>query len=846
MTEPEAAIATDDYTYPKSGNPVMNGLRTAAAFSLLWGQLLVFLFVLEVPYWLWDRFVSKHRGDAFYAGQKRIVKWFFRLYPFGRRRMINLRKDAFPKPCVVVINHQSMLDILLALTLPINARWIIKKWAAKIPLMGELNNLSRHIVVEDGDEADPNRPRGFETALEWLKKDVSVVVFPEGSRSPDGRMRRFKNGAFMLAVDAQVPIVPVVMHGTGACVRKGGPAVNPPDIVLQVLEPVASKGFEGELGAARLKAEVQDRMQAALKRLRDGQEKGGVAWPIGVISRLGMFACALVIAGLAGLSIYVNNFCIAEPPRYDGDRALAQTEVITRDDAKRLGKNWRRERENVNEIGLVGNAWQRGYANAKLSQDLVEKQEQHLLKTAREFLPNAASLWFVKQLVGVNNRRLPEYVTDAEKLEVLGLSEGSIDHHPDDVPLYHRILNYHAVHDISHMFIDSPLVSSGEIVGCTGFAAWGKATLSGDIMVGRNFDFEAGPVFDEDKAVLYVWPENGIAYVHVAWAGMAGAVTGMNAEGLYIHLNAGRTADTGWGRIGTPVSMLVRRVLEQARTIDEAYAILRDAQVFVSDSYLVASRTDGRAVVVEKSPTLCAMREAGREGLLLQTNHFLTAPFADDVENKKQMETATTLYRWARLEELTDRHYGNLNPKLTQEILRDDNGKGDKDLGLGNRNAIDSGICSHSVIANVSRGELWVSTGPHTFGKYIRVDVRRMLAAGPEGALRLSNLPEFDLARDMRLGVADDLAEFRKAAKAARVALDSDDLTAADTNVRTCVNLNENSFETAYLQGRLAYEKEKYKDAVSHFQTALDRDPHYEEVRAHIRVWLKKAEESAG
>jgi len=845
LTEPQVPVASDDYAYPKPGNVVMNALRTGAAFGLLWTQLIFFLFVLEVPYWLWDRFVSKHRGDAFYRGEQRIIRWFFRLYPFGRKRMINVRAGAFPTPCVVVINHQSMLDILLALLLPINARWIIKKWAAKIPLMGELNNLSRHIVVEDEDETDPDRPRGFETALDWLKKDVSVVVFPEGSRSPDGRMRRFKNGAFMLAVDAQVPIVPVVLHGTGACVRKGSPWVNQPDLVMQVLAPVSTKGLEGEIGAARLKADVQDRMQAALKRLRDGQEKSGVGWPIGVLSRLGMAACALLIAALAGLSIYVNNFCIAEPPTYSGDRSLASTEVVKREEFTRLGKNWRRSREHVNEIGLVGDPWQRGYANAKLGQDLVEKQEQHLLKTAREFLPNSASLWFVKQLVGVNNRDLPNYVTDAEKLEVLGLAEGSIDHHPDDVPLYHRILNYHAVHDISHMFIDSPLVSRGEIVGCTGFAAWGKASFTGDIMVGRNFDFEAGPVFDEDKAILYVWPDNGIAYVHVAWAGMAGAVTGMNAEGLYIHLNAGRTTDTGFGRIGTPVSMLVRRVLEQARTIEEAHAIIRDAQVFVSDSYLVASRTDGRAVVIEKSPTHCAMREAAREGLVLQTNHFLADPFANDEANQKQIETATTMYRWARLEELTDRHYGNINPKLTLEILRDEKGKGDKELGLGNRNAIDAGICSHSVVANVSRGEMWVSAGPHTFGKYIRVDVRRMLAAGPEGALRITNPPDFDLGRDMRLAIGDDLEEFRKAAKAARVSLDDDDLAGAEPVIRTCQNLNENSFETAYLQGRLAFAKKKYAEAAKKFQAALDRDPHYEEVRAHIRVWLKRAEEEA-
>ena len=70
-----------EYSYPKPSNAVMNVLRSACAYTLLAGQMLLFLFVLEIPYWLADRFLAKHRGDAFYAGQKRIARWFFRLYP---------------------------------------------------------------------------------------------------------------------------------------------------------------------------------------------------------------------------------------------------------------------------------------------------------------------------------------------------------------------------------------------------------------------------------------------------------------------------------------------------------------------------------------------------------------------------------------------------------------------------------------------------------------------------------------------------------------------------------------------------------------------------------------------
>ena len=824
----------------------MNVLRTAGAYGLLAFQLAFFLFVLELPYWIADRFFAKHRGDAFCAGQRALGRWFFRLYPFGQQRHVNVRRKAFPSPCVIVCNHQSTLDILLALKLPVNARWLIKGWPFKYPLMGELNKLCRHIQVdEDEAETDPDRPRGYEQALNYLKEGVSVLVFPEGSRSPDGEIHRFKNGAFVLAVDAQVPIVPVIFEGTGACVHKGSPVVRHPDVIIKVLEPIPTTGLKEPRDAAELKQRVHETMKTELASLRAAKRP---SYPRihGWLTRLGMAGVACVIALMVGVSIYVNNWCIALPPAYDGSRALADTDVVERtmqeNPVQLLGENWRRERDGIHEIGLTGNSWERGYANARLCRDLTEAQEKLLLEKVNEFVPNRAAFWVVKHLVAINNRDLPDHLTDAEKLEVLGLTDGSIDHHPDEAPLYHRILNYHAAHDISHIFIDHPLVTTSEFVGCTSFAAWGDATLNGDLLIGRNFDFEAGEVFDVDKAIVYVWPEDGIPYVHVAWAGMAGAVTGMNREGISVHVNAARTSDVEFGNIGTPVSLLVRRVLEKARTIDEANAIIAQAQVFVSDTYMVASRAEKRAVVIEKSPSQCAMRE-GENSMLLQTNHMLTQPLKDDPVNIEQVERATTTYRWERLAELLEARRGDINAKACQDILRDRKGRGNKDLGLGNRNTIDAGICCHSVIFNVSSGEMWVSRAPHTYGAYVHVPVQRMLEAGPGGALRMRYEKQLNLAGDARGADNENLVEFRKQARFARAFIDDEELEKAESAVRTMRNTNPKSFETSYCEGRLAYMKEEYAKAEKKFEEALERDPHYEDVREHIRQWLQRAKD---
>ncbi|MCA8946242.1 MAG: 1-acyl-sn-glycerol-3-phosphate acyltransferase, partial [Planctomycetes bacterium] len=469
--------ADPDSSYPPASNPVMNVVRAVCAYGLLGTQLAFFLFVLELPYWLADRFFVRHRGDAFYSGQRRIARWFFRLFPFGQQRHVNVRRKAFPSPCVIVCNHQSTLDILMALMLPVNARWMIKGWPFKYPLMGELNKLARHIQVEETKaEVDSDRPRGYDTALNWLKDGVSILVFPEGSRSPDGRIRRFKNGAFVLAVDAQVPVVPVVLDGTGACVRKGSPLVHHPNAVLKVLDPIPTTGLKDAKDAAELKQRVHAQMKQELQNIREAARKPSYPRIHGWVTRLAMFGLALFIATLVSVSVYVTNWCIAEPPVYEGSRALAQEEITNRaigdTELQILGKSWRRDRNGLHEIGLAGNRWERGYANARLTRELTEAQEELLLDKIREFLPSDFSFWAAKQLVAINNRDLPDFVSDAEKLEILGLTEGSVDHHPEEAPLYHRILNYHAAHDISHIFIDNPLVTTSDFVGCTSFAAW--------------------------------------------------------------------------------------------------------------------------------------------------------------------------------------------------------------------------------------------------------------------------------------------------------------------------------------------------------------------------------------
>ncbi|MCA8961761.1 MAG: hypothetical protein KDC38_14655, partial [Planctomycetes bacterium] len=374
-----------------------------------------------------------------------------------------------------------------------------------------------------------------------------------------------------------------------------------------------------------------------------------------------------------------------------------------------LGASWFRERVGCSLLSVEGDPFTLGYANARLTGHLFAEQERSLIETVREHFPSTLSFWAIATLVLINNRSLPDYVLPAHQEEIFGLASGSEDHYPELGPRYHRILNYHAAHDISHWVWDQP------VVGCTAFAATGPQTSDGHLIIGRNFDFEAGRHFDENKIIGLYRPAKGHAFLSVSWPGMAGAVTGLNDDRIFCSINGAHSEDRD--NIGTPVSLVVREVLQYADSIEAAVAIIESAPVFVSDSYLVADGRAGTAVVIEKSPGKCAVRPM-ENGVILQANHFETDAFAQDRGNLDYQREGTSLARHARLSELVARARGHIDPDLAVEILRDRRAVGDQPLGLGHRSAINALIATHSAVADVTDGVLWVSRGPYPLGAF--------------------------------------------------------------------------------------------------------------------------------
>ena len=428
----------------------------------------------------------------------------------------------------------------------------------------------------------------------------------------------------------------------------------------------------------------------------------------------------LLLAG-AGFLIWVWTTCFAEPPVLAGEPAIHAEVLSTVDGRVHFGESWFEARLGRSLLYLEGDPYSIGYANARMTSDWIFEQERELIATVREFLPGTLEFWGVTLLVLTNNRSLPSYVPLEYQYEILGLAEGSEDPLPHMGPRYHRILNYHAAHDISHWVWDKP------VVGCNAFAAVGDWTESGHLILGRNFDFEAGRRFDENKIIGLYRPESGCAFLSIAWPGMAGAVTGINDERIFCSINGAHSADRG--RIGTPASLVVRQVLQYATTLEEATAIIRDAQVFVADSYLLADGKTGQAVVVEKTPARSGVRGM-QGGLLLQSNHFETDELAVDSGNLDYMQVGTSIARHGRLRELVEGERGSLDPGSAVAIMRDRKGVGGLELAPGHRSSLCAVIATHSVVADVTAGTLWVSRGPHQLGEFDPYSIEDFGTAG--------------------------------------------------------------------------------------------------------------------
>lgn len=484
-----------------------------------------------------------------------------------------------------------------------------------------------------------------------------------------------------------------------------------------------------------------------------------------------------------------------------------------------LQGNWlQKNKYGLWEMYSKGEAYERGIINGKLSKDLIFKQENAFVNQIKEMIPSDSYLKFLKSFIAFFNRNIDQHVIQEYQKEIYGISQSASEEFSFIGSNYDRILNYHAAHDIGHA------LQNMNLVACTAFSGWDSRSSDSSLIIGRNFDFYVGDEFAEDKIIQFCNPENGHQFMIVTWGGMIGATSGMNEHGLTVTLNAAKS-DIPFGA-ATPVSLVAREILQYASNIEEAFAIANKRKMFVAESIMVGSAKDGKTATIEKSPENQALYETNKDYLIC-SNHFQAAEMKKEEFDTAAVQDYATTYRLKRVEELMDRN-PILNVDNVAEILRDQRGLNDENIGMGNEKAVNQLIAHHSIIFKPEELKVWVSTAPYQLGEYICYDLNKVFKQA-DTITQNSVLYEANLivAKDSFLvnGKYEDFVRYKEIRNQIQDAIKSDlQIEGEDFLLNQFIELNPEFFDTYVNLGDYFSHFNMNNKAMLAYQKALTKE----------------------
>ncbi|HNJ28546.1 MAG TPA: C45 family autoproteolytic acyltransferase/hydrolase [Ferruginibacter sp.] len=536
---------------------------------------------------------------------------------------------------------------------------------------------------------------------------------------------------------------------------------------------------------------------------------------------------ALLLLLIIG-AVYIVQVSKIDPPKVADMSALQWQRTDHGNGFYTLKNNWfRHSKSGLYELYVEGEPFERGVVNGKLTAELVVRQEDHFAGQIEKMIPSRFKRGFLKYLIGFFNRNLDKNVTEEYKDEIYGVSESASPAYQYLGSNYARILNYHAAHDIGHA------VQNLAMVGCTSFGTWGAMSEDSTMIIGRNFDFYVGDKFAEDKIVAFFNPSTGHKFMTVTWGGFTGAVSGMNDQGLSVTINAAKSSlPTG---SATPVSLVTKEILQYAKNINEAIAIARSRKMFVSESFLVASAADNKAVIIEKTPEDLDVYDPKKD-FIVCTNHFQSKGLGKTKMNIEQEEQSASSYRYQRMMELLNAN-GKNSVQKTIRILRDQRGVNNANIGMGNEKAINQLIAHHSVVFEPKKLLVWVSTSPWQLGEYVSYDLNKVFALKgmntdrevidsslivPADSFLLTNdYRNFVLFRNMKQRILDG----------------------GTVNADSLVASNPEFYNTYVLAGDYLYKRKQYAAALKNYEMALTKVIATKQEEDHIRAQIKKIKE---
>ena len=220
--------------------------------------LSLYIIVAGIPLLIYT-VISKNPGALYWAGVRGVM---FFVRAVGVRVRVAGAERVPPGTCLFVANHTSSADAPAVVgAIPRRIAILLKKSLFNYPIVGQAFHLAQFVPVERSKR--DSAIESVEKAIEAMRAGQSFLIYPEGTRSPDGRLQDFKKGAVVMAIKAGVPIVPIVCSGAHRVMEKRSLVIHPGEILVEFLEPIETSKYTFE-ERERLNEIVHDAMAAAL------------------------------------------------------------------------------------------------------------------------------------------------------------------------------------------------------------------------------------------------------------------------------------------------------------------------------------------------------------------------------------------------------------------------------------------------------------------------------------------------------------------------------------------------------------------------------------------------------
>ena len=533
----------------------------------------------------------------------------------------------------------------------------------------------------------------------------------------------------------------------------------------------------------------------------------------------------LFVAFIVVLFIYIIFSSRIGTPEVPDIHIAERTQVGP--DHYTLGNNWlRKNKDGIWEMYIEGNPYERGLVYGKLAKELCQEQEEIFVAQIDRFVPNEAWQNLLRLMLGFFNKDLPANIPLENQQEIFGISQSFSDEFDYIASKYSRILNYHAAHDIGHALNDY------QMVGCTSFSLKDSASADGQLLVGRNFDFYVGDAFAKEKLILFLKPEKGYPFASYSWAGFTGVVSGLNNQGLSVTINASKSDLPTSTK--TPISLLAREILQYASTIDEAIAIAEKRQTFVSETIMVNSKKDRRAVLIEKSPTKMGVYAPDGD-VVICANHYQSDAFVNDPTNIENISESDSKFRYDRVQELLAKQQ-RFTPNDAAFILRNQLGANNDTLGMGNPRAINQLLAHHSVVIQPEDLRFYISTQDHQLGRFIGYDLGHIFA---NSTVDISS----EITADPFV-YSEAYASFKSYKSTKQQISDyllfDQALDLSDSDIAQFIASNSELYITYEVLGRYFQKKGQSDKAASYFELALTKNVASQAIRDELSNLIKE------